>query len=225
MAFPGKYDFNYYRGDTYEFKIYPKTTAGSPFNLEDYSAQFNIATSRGVDSEQQIPAYAQISPDNTYITCAITPTEGNELQAGTAYVYDIEIRNINASPYALVYTLLNGSITITEQVTNVVDEVVVTIPTVPQNLAIVEDPTGTLTATWDAPTSADAISYKVYVKAPNGGIADWTIVDPANTTRTYSVTSSQLFPIVTGVEYFIKVLATNSAGDSATGAEDSIVAG
>lgn len=224
MAFPGKYDFNYYRGDTYEFKIYPKTNAGLPFSLEGYEAHFNLSTSRGTAAEQQIPAYANISPDNTYITCAITPTEGNQLQAGTAYVYDIEVRNMTASPYALVYTLLNGSITITEQVTNILDEIV-TAPTVPLNLIVVEDPTGTLTATWDAPASADATAYKVYVKAPNGGITDYTQIPGDFTNRTYSVTSSQLFPIITGVEYFIKVVASNSAGDSATFAEDSIVAG
>lgn len=225
MAFPGKYDFNYYKGDTYEFKIYPKTTAGQAFSLENYSSQFNIATSKGLDSEQQIPAYAEISPDNTYITCAITPTEGNQLQAGTRYVYDIEVRNMNASPYALVYTLLSGSITIEDQVTNVVNDIIVTVPTVPLNLAIVESPTGTLTATWDAPASADATAYKVYVKAPAGGITDYVLVPGDFTNRTYTVTSSQIFPIVTGVEYFIKVLASNSAGDSATFAEDSIVAG
>ena len=197
MAFPGKYDFNYYKGDTYEFKIYPKTTAGQAFSLENYSSQFNIATSKGLDSEQQIPAYAEISPDNTYITCAITPTEGNQLQAGTRYVYDIEVRNMNASPYALVYTLLSGSITIEDQVTNVVNDIIVTVPT----------------------------AYKGYVKAPAGGITDYVLVPGEFTKRTYTVTSSQIFPIVTGVEYFIKVLASNSAGDSATFAEDSIVAG
>lgn len=224
MAFPGKYDFNYYKGDTLEFKVYPKTTAGLPFSLEGYSAEFNIATARGLAADQQINAYSAISPDKTYITCAITPSDGNQLEAGRAYVYDIEIRNIASTPYPLVYTLLNGNISITEQVTNII-EVEVTIPTVPLNLSVTEPTTGTLTATWDAPASSDATSYKVYVKAPNGGIADWTLVDPANTTRTYSVTSSQIFPIITGVEYFIRVLATNTAGDSATGAEDSIVAG
>jgi hypothetical protein len=224
MAFPGKYDFSYYKGDTLEFKVYPKTTTGLPFSLEGYAVDFNIATSRGIGSDQQVNAYSSISPDGTYITCAITPADGNDLSAGIVYVYDIEIRNVTATPYPLVYTLITGNITVTEQVTHITESPV-TIPTVPLNLAIVENPTGTLTATWDAPTSADATSYKVYVKAPTGGIADWTLVDPANTTRTYSVTNSQLFPIVTGVEYFIRVLATNTAGDSATGAEDSIVAG
>jgi hypothetical protein len=225
MAFPGKYDFNYYKGDTLEFKVYPKTTTGLPFSLEGYSAQFNIATARGLPADEQIPSYAQISPDSTYITCAITPTEGNQLIAGTRYVYDIEVRNPVATPYKLVYTLLNGNISIEDQVTNVVEEVTVTIPTVPLNLAIVENPTGTLTATWDAPTSADATSYKVYVKAPAGGLADYIQIPGDFISRTYSVTSSPVLPIVTGVEYFIKVVASNSAGDSATAAEESIVAG
>lgn len=224
MAFPGKYDFNYYKGDTLEFKVYPKTTTGSSFSLEGYSADFNIATARGLAADQQINAYSAISPDKTYITCAITPSDGSELSAGTTYVYDIEIRNIAATPYPLVYTLLNGNITITEQVTNIV-EAPVTIPSVPLNLIVTEPVTGTLTATWDAPASGDATAYKVYVKAPAGGLTDYTQIPGDFVNRTYSVTSSQLFPIVTGVKYFIKVVASNSAGDSATFAEDSVVAG
>jgi hypothetical protein len=31
MAFPGSYNFNYYRGDTAEFVIRPKTANGSAF--------------------------------------------------------------------------------------------------------------------------------------------------------------------------------------------------
>lgn len=224
MAFPGKYDFNYYKGDTLEFKVYPKTTTGLPFSLEGYEAEFNIATSKGLPSDEQVNAYANISPDKTFITCAITPADGDELLAGTPYVYDIEVRNSEATPYPLIYTLLHGNISITEQVTKFVAPVV-TIPTAPRNLVVAEPTTGTLTAAWDAPTSANATAYKLYVKAPTGGITDYTQIPGDFTNRTYSVTTSQLFPIVTGVEYFIKVVASNSAGDSVLFAEDSIVAG
>jgi hypothetical protein len=50
------------------------------------------------------------------LLCAITPDIGNDLIAGTAYVYDIEI----ASPgvdYDKVFTLLAGRITVADQVT------------------------------------------------------------------------------------------------------------
>jgi hypothetical protein len=50
MAFPGTYDFDYYRGDTFVFTITPKTSAGATFPLDSYSAAgaiFSIASSRG----------------------------------------------------------------------------------------------------------------------------------------------------------------------------------
>jgi hypothetical protein len=47
MAFPGSYNFNYYRGDTAEFVIRPKTANGSAFDLTGFSADFFIANTRG----------------------------------------------------------------------------------------------------------------------------------------------------------------------------------
>lgn len=121
MAFPGTYNFSYYRGDTFEFRVYPKNPSGQAFTLENYSVAFTIATSRGdVTSEDPISAYAVISPDNTYVSCAILPEDGLTLVAGQQYVYDIEIRDTDALPYPKIYTLMTGNITITDHVTNVV---------------------------------------------------------------------------------------------------------
>jgi len=36
MAFPGTYNISYYKGDTYEFRIYPKTADGDVFDLTPY---------------------------------------------------------------------------------------------------------------------------------------------------------------------------------------------
>jgi hypothetical protein len=49
MAFPGTYNFNYYRGDRNEFIVRPKNTDGSPFDLGDYGlvGSFTIADKRG----------------------------------------------------------------------------------------------------------------------------------------------------------------------------------
>jgi len=47
MAFPGTYNFSYYRGDTYEFIIQPKNSLGGNFDLSGYTAEFNVATARG----------------------------------------------------------------------------------------------------------------------------------------------------------------------------------
>ena len=141
MAFPATYDFNYYKGDTFEFRIYPKKNDGTVYelggfkvpsnfaNYPDYyedsvapydSAQFTISTVRGSTGDP-IKGFARISDDGTFVQCAIRPTEGNTLIAGTEYVYDVEVRKPAGSPgtgqYEVVHTLLTGTITITDQVT------------------------------------------------------------------------------------------------------------
>jgi hypothetical protein len=150
MAFPAIYDFNYYKGDTFEFRIYPKKNDGTVFNLNEYkvptnfaslpddvtdntapydSAQFTIADGRGatkIVNGLPVPVltfkgFARVSDDNTFVQCAIRPTEGNELVAGTEYVYDVEVRKPSGASgsgqYEIVQTLLTGKITITDQVT------------------------------------------------------------------------------------------------------------
>ena len=47
MAFPGTYNFSYYKGDTNEFVIRPKNASGSAFDLTGYTAAFFIASARG----------------------------------------------------------------------------------------------------------------------------------------------------------------------------------
>jgi len=114
MAFPGELNITYYKGDTYEFNIYPKKNDGTVFSLDGYSIKFTIALTRGATSI--IEGYAAISSDNTYATCAITPGAGASMTAGTQYVYDVEVKK-SATPYNLVHTLLTGNVTVTEQVT------------------------------------------------------------------------------------------------------------
>ena len=210
MAFPGTYNFSYYRGDTLEFKIYPKTTSGTPFSLTDYSVSFNIATARGLAPEQQVNAYAAISSDETYVTCVITPSDGSQLTAGTAYVYDVEIRNLSAADYPRVYTLLTGDISIIEQIT----DVQLSVPNAPTNLSVTENPAGTVNASWTAPATGDAAeSYNVYGKADSLGVTSYTLV--TNTTSTsYSASSIFGFPFQSGVQYDIKVTAVNAAGEN-----------
>ena len=121
MAFPATYDFNYYKGDTFEFRIYPKKNDGtshllgaftSPTNFAnspDYvldtsapydSAQFSIAPFRGATqivngvtiTAQPVKCFARISDDGTFVQCAIRPKDSFALTAGTEYVYDVEVR-------------------------------------------------------------------------------------------------------------------------------------
>lgn len=150
MAFPSTYDFNYYKGDTFEFRIYPKKNDGTVFDLSQFyvptnfannpddvtdtaapydSAQFTIAEFRGatrtvngvVQPAVPIKCFARVSDDNTFVQCAIRPAEGNQLIAGTEYVYDVEVRKPAGLPgsgqYEIVQTLLTGTITVTDQVT------------------------------------------------------------------------------------------------------------
>jgi hypothetical protein len=141
MAFPATYDFNYYKGDTFEFRIYPKKNDGTTHllgaftqptnfaNNPDYvldtsapydSAQFTISTVRG-SAGSPIKCFARISDDGTFVQCAIRPKDSESLIAGTEYVYDVEVRaaqgNYENPFYEKVYTLMTGKITITDQVT------------------------------------------------------------------------------------------------------------
>jgi hypothetical protein len=142
MAFPATYDFNYYKGDTFEFRIYPKKNDGTSFDLTAYkvptnfastpddvtdgtapydSAQFTIANFRGTAATVVVRGFARVSDDNTFVQCAIRPGDGTQLVAGTEYVYDVEVRKpagaSGSGQYEIIQTLLTGKITITDQVT------------------------------------------------------------------------------------------------------------
>ena len=47
MSFPATYNINYYMGDTFEFRIFPKDASGAPFPLAQYpNVRFTIAEKR-----------------------------------------------------------------------------------------------------------------------------------------------------------------------------------
>ena len=123
MAFPGTYNFDYYRGDTFQFVITPKTSTGATFPLDAYSAAgaiFTIATSRGnnpttsidnVSDASKLSAVINTATDT--IACVIKPDARADLIGEETYYYDVEIFN-GAS---LRYTLLTGEIIVTDDVT------------------------------------------------------------------------------------------------------------
>jgi len=116
MAFPGELNINYYKGDTHEFKVYPQRPDGSVFNLSSYSnATFTIATERGSSPTQRLFGNARVNSD--HIVCAITPENGALMDASLIYVYDVQIYSPGSGTYDTVFTLLTGSISITEDVT------------------------------------------------------------------------------------------------------------
>jgi hypothetical protein len=117
MAFPGTYNFSYYRGDTYQFVIRPKNANGTTFALDAYAgnADFTIANRRG-STGTQISATATVDTANDIVTCTITGQQGRALIGGTTYVYDVQIDN----GAGVVFTLLTGSITVTDDITGAV---------------------------------------------------------------------------------------------------------
>jgi hypothetical protein len=119
VAFPGTYNFSYYRGDTLEFRAFPKDSSGSSFSLDGYSAAFTISQQRGdqgAESQVECLAIPVVAPDVSSVLCVITPEDGLSLEAGVTYFYDVEISKTD-DPYNRVYTILTGSITVTDHIT------------------------------------------------------------------------------------------------------------
>jgi hypothetical protein len=122
MAFPGTYNFNYYAGDTFEFFVYPKNSSGGVFeDLSNYTPLFLVATSRGasasvIDSLDASEASASVQ-NGDHVSCTIKPAGGRKLTA-PAYFYDIQIENTSASSssFGKVFTLLTGTISVTQDV-------------------------------------------------------------------------------------------------------------
>lgn len=115
MAFPANYNIQYYQGDIYEFVIRPKTSAGDifPITSADYDAYFRIDTQRGrADGDGGFNASAAIESDS--IICQITPSVGNDMVSGQTYFYDVSIES-KTDPN-IIYTLLTGTISVTEDV-------------------------------------------------------------------------------------------------------------
>lgn len=116
MAFPSTFNFSYYRGDSYQMVIRPKTSNSQQFDLTDYASEdalFTIASSRGSAgiSSQKLGTVVINSSEGT-ITCTITPTVGKTLTPGT-WLYDVQIQDSTAE---LIYTILTGSITVTDEI-------------------------------------------------------------------------------------------------------------
>jgi hypothetical protein len=209
MAFPGTYNIRYYKGDTFEFKIFPKTPSGLPFPLTDFSSvKFSIAEQRG--SGSIIEGYAAISDDGQSVDCAITPAiSGSLLMNKSPYVYDVEIGK-DSSPYDFVYTLLTGTITLTDQVTPLTDiapEIVA--PSAPQ-VGVLNITETTVTLGWLQDPEDVVDTYDVYI-TPNPLDPGLLFTDEIDgTEQTYTFTG-----LMTGITYYYSVVATNTAGSSA----------
>ena len=217
MAFPGTYNLNYYKGDTFEFRVYPKDASGGTFPISQFVSpngvtRFTIAPSRGATTGL-IEGYAQISNDRTFILCAVTPTNGAAMTAGTPYVYDVEIARTDAN-YDYVYTLLTGNITVVEQVTQPGE---LSLPDNPTGLTLGGVTTNSISVSWTAPvTGGTPDGYKIYYLPYT--IDPATILAKLTAGPDFTVTAETTNYTVTGLtpatQYLVAVRSYNDVGDA-----------
>lgn len=206
MSFPGTYNINYYKGDTFEFRVYPKDNAGNAFSLSGFSnVSFTISNILGEGpGKVTIDAYAAVDPSG-FILCAIRPEDAELMVAGTTYVYDVEMKRV-ANPYDYVYTLLSGSITVTEEVT--LADVLVP-PGTPGAMTLSNITSTSVTCTWTA--SAGTIDEYVVALLSNP-------LDPTSIIETHELSPTTLTYTFTGLTpattYGFGVIASNTAGSS-----------
>jgi len=113
MPFPATYDFNYYRGDTYEFDAVLKNSDGTDFDLSLYeTVEFKIGTQRGSGGTKTTCLATKVLPST--VRCTITSTVGRGLAAGQ-YYYDVQITDTTPDPDT-IYTVLTGTITIIDDI-------------------------------------------------------------------------------------------------------------
>ena len=62
MAFPAIYDFNYYKGDTFEFRIYPKKNDGTVFDLSPYYDSNSLYNTNVTDNTNTIDGVVVSAP-------------------------------------------------------------------------------------------------------------------------------------------------------------------
>jgi hypothetical protein len=217
MPFPGTYNFNYYKGDTLEFRVYPKDSTGGTFPLSQFVSpngltKFTIATARGATTGI-IEGYAQISNDQSHILCAITPANGAVMTAGTQYVYDIEISRASAL-YDYVFTLLTGTISVTDQVTQPQS---LELPNNPTDLILEGVTTNSISISWTAPVAGGEVeNYKLYILPyTTDPIVIFGALSGTPTETVGSETTSYTFTgLSSSTGYLVGVRSSNSLGDA-----------
>lgn len=117
MAFPSTYNITYYRGDSYEFVISPKNANGVAFDLVNFSGLFTISTARGTTGTKIAQKAVTVDSNAGTIAVSIDPTTGGALAASGTFVYDVEIKKNLGGGASSVYTLLTGSLSVTDDIT------------------------------------------------------------------------------------------------------------
>ena len=216
MSFPGTYNINYYYGDTFEFRVYPKNANGAIFDLDTFtSAKFTLAPTRGAALDNQISCYAAISADKTNVLCAISPENALIIDPTKEYVYDVEVRK-SGSPYDIVYSLLTGTVSVTSDVTQPETAAPEPIPNNPTDLVINTIGSSTIDVSWTAPVEGGEVTnYKLAV-IPYTTDNELIATAAENTTNTISAasTSHVFFGLQENTEYSLIVLSSNATGDA-----------
>ena len=250
MSFPATYNINYYMGDTFEFRIFPKDASGAPFPLAQYpNVRFTIAEKRGTLLSTDAPSvsgFAEISLDRTNILCSITPTTASFLDPTKRYVYDVEIAR-TSSPYDQVYTLLTGDITITNQVTQPLapPPPPLTAPGPIQNLQFSGATDSSISVSWSAQTTGGTpAGYLLYIipyapelestlalQALISQLSSVTAFEEAGTSYTFTETTAfpalslPSMPLMPNTAYVYAIVAANTAGASSPVGNFDVIAG
>lgn len=114
MAFPATRNFDYYRGDTYEFDVVLKNSDATDFNLAAYETlAFTIGTQRGAGGTKTSALATLVLPST--VRCTITSTVGRGLAAGQ-YFYDVQITDTGTTPHT-INTVLTGIMNVVDDIT------------------------------------------------------------------------------------------------------------
>lgn len=248
MAFPATYNFNYYMGDTHEFRIYPKDASGQPFPLAEYpTVKFTIAERRGnplPDDAEPIEAYSAFSNDRTNILCSVNNVHSASLDPNKQYVYDVQISK-TGSPYDSVLTLLTGTITITDQVTIATSNDPTEAPGIISGLTLDSVTDSSINISWTAPSTGDAptgyytyiVPYNVAYETPTtlqqlvSALSLATPFEESSTSESFTSTTAvsalgiPSVPLQAGTAYIYAVVAYNTIGSSTAVGNFNLTAG
>lgn len=109
MTTPATYDMKYYRGDSYAILLFPKTSLGTPFNLDGFTGSFDIADQRGNDpSRWATRGSVVVDTVENSLLCEISPTVGANFDVTKTYFYDITVTG------PATHTFLTGTIEVTD---------------------------------------------------------------------------------------------------------------
>jgi hypothetical protein len=219
MSFPGTYNISYYYGDTLEFRVYPKNSAGEVFDLGTFTlSRFTLAPTRDALEEDKISCYAAIDSNKDNILCAIRPADADKLNPDTDYVYDVEIKKSNPESYDLVYTVLTGTVSITRDITKATTNLITERPNNPTNLTLIQATSSTIEVSWTPPVGGGLVEFYRIVAIPftTNQTSIAAAVTESSTLISGNTTRHVFFGLEENTDYSIIILSNNGIGNALT---------